>query len=177
MFWRGITHDLSKFLPSEFIPYMYYFYGENIPFGKYPWFTYGYYGNIATREQGFDFAWLIHQKRNRHHWQWWVLKQDDGEVKVFQMDFNSILEMVIDWYSCGKALGKQSPKDDKFAETRKWYHKAQETMILHKETKRIIEEYIGYRLGGVLQYKELLSKDDLFVDVTDGNGVKTRIKF
>ena len=26
--WRGITHDLSKFLPSEFFPYANHFYGE-----------------------------------------------------------------------------------------------------------------------------------------------------
>ena len=26
--WRGITHDLSKFLPDEFIPYSRYFYGN-----------------------------------------------------------------------------------------------------------------------------------------------------
>jgi len=28
VYWRGITHDLSKFLPSEFIPYAKYFYGD-----------------------------------------------------------------------------------------------------------------------------------------------------
>jgi len=28
LYWRGITHDLSKFLPDEFIPYARYFYGS-----------------------------------------------------------------------------------------------------------------------------------------------------
>jgi len=27
--WSGLTHDLSKFLPDEFIPYANYFYGNN----------------------------------------------------------------------------------------------------------------------------------------------------
>jgi hypothetical protein len=26
--WRGIIHDMSKFLPSEFIPYARFFHGE-----------------------------------------------------------------------------------------------------------------------------------------------------
>ena len=28
LYWRGIIHDLSKFLPSEFIPYANYFYNK-----------------------------------------------------------------------------------------------------------------------------------------------------
>jgi len=27
LFWRGVSHDFSKLLPSEFVPYANYFYG------------------------------------------------------------------------------------------------------------------------------------------------------
>ena len=28
LYWRGLVHDMSKFRPSEFIPYARYFYGD-----------------------------------------------------------------------------------------------------------------------------------------------------
>jgi len=34
LIWRGLMHDLSKFLPSEFIPYANFFYGNNNVFCK-----------------------------------------------------------------------------------------------------------------------------------------------
>ena len=34
----------------------------------------------------FDSAWLLHQKRNAHHWQYWVLLEDEGNTKALEMD-------------------------------------------------------------------------------------------
>lgn len=66
--WRGLVHDLSKFLPSEWIPYTNFFYGPK----PSPRDSTGYYKPTDTGDKAFDFAWLLHQKRNRHHWQWWL---------------------------------------------------------------------------------------------------------
>ena len=57
----GIIHDCSKFLPSEFIPYAKHFYGKD-------------------NKTAFDTAWLHLQRRNRHHWQYWLLQYDQGQV-------------------------------------------------------------------------------------------------
>jgi len=60
LYWQGLTHDLSKFLPSEFIPYANYFYGK----GKVKKVRdeTGYYKPTDTGDKEFDFAWLLHQK-------------------------------------------------------------------------------------------------------------------
>lgn len=77
----GITHDWSKWLPSEFIPYMLYFYGPKFPTGS------KVYDNKLDKlvdklespadiKEAFDYAWNYHQKRQPHHWQYWLLSPD-----------------------------------------------------------------------------------------------------
>ena len=78
LWWRGLLHDLSKFLPSEFLPYACYFYGPRARVGALRDGT-GYYKPTDTGDAAFDFAWLLHQKRNDHHWQWWVLPENVAE--------------------------------------------------------------------------------------------------
>jgi len=140
LFWRGIMHDLSKLLPSEFIPYARFFYGAK----KQRRDDGGYYKPTDTGDSDFDFAWLLHQKRNRHHWQWWILPEDDGGTKVIQIDYKYVEEMICDWVGAGKAQGYKSPKNDKYLETRNWYHKNKGNMVLHPKTREYIEANIKY---------------------------------
>jgi len=111
--WQGIIHDLSKLLLSEFIPYSIYFYGN----GK--------------NDKEFDFAWLLHQKRNKHHWQWWILPEDEGGIKILDMPLKYRKEMLCDWRGAGKAQGFGDNTD-------KWYEKNKNKMLLHKDTKSYI---------------------------------------
>jgi hypothetical protein len=67
LIWRGLVHDLSKFLPSEWFPYARFFYEPNGT-KKTRRDKSGYYKPTDTGDSAFDFAWLLHQKRNRHHW-------------------------------------------------------------------------------------------------------------
>jgi hypothetical protein len=75
-----ITHDWSKFLPSEWGPYVAYFYGdlpEHDPEDPCKWMRRGYYGPTkADAQAAFDVAWNYHQKRQPHHWQYWLLTTD-----------------------------------------------------------------------------------------------------
>ena len=96
---RGITHDLSKFLPDEFIPYALHFYG-GIKTGRDET---GYYKPTDTGDPDFEMAWLLHQKRNDHHWQWWILPEDDGGTKILEMSEGACKEMLADWRGAGKA--------------------------------------------------------------------------
>ena len=121
LIWRGIVHDLSKFLPSEFIPYANFFYGnkgDDIKKGRN---STGYYKPTDTGDKKFDWAWLLHQKRNKHHWQYWVLPEDEEGIKIFEIEEPYLTEMICDWIGAGKAQGCFPPKDDKYFETRKWY--------------------------------------------------------
>lgn len=143
LYWRGIMHDMSKLLPSEFIPYANYFYGNNgnITRGRD---SSGSYRAGESLDYEFNLAWLYHQKRNAHHWQYWILPLDDGGFKTFDMPWEYELEMVCDWVGAGKAMGKFSPKEDPFLETRNWYHVNRVHMQLSPWTRNTVEARIGY---------------------------------
>ena len=60
IFWQGLRHDLSKYSPAEFIPGAKNYLGDKSP-------------NEKERERyGFSRAWLHHQGRNKHHFEYWV---------------------------------------------------------------------------------------------------------
>lgn len=131
MVWLGIIHDWSKFLPSEFIPYTKHFYGDkesNIKKGRDET---GYYKAGDTGDDVFDFAWLLHQKRNKHHWQWWILPEDDGGIKIFSIPEKYRQEMLADWRGAGKAQGTPN--------TKLWYKKNGGKMQLSPRTRYWIE--------------------------------------
>lgn len=138
LIWRGIVHDMSKLRPSEFIPYARYFYGSKDGIKKGCNST-GYYKPTNTGNDAFDFAWLLHQKRNRHHWQWWVLPEDEGGVVVLNMPIKYRTEMLCDWIGAGKAQGHFSPKNDPLQETRNWWDANNHKMQLHPETRAYFE--------------------------------------
>ena len=80
------AHDKSKDEPDEYEPYDAYFYGNNRSYQVV---------------QDYQKAWLLHIHRNPHHWQHWILINDDpkeGEI-VLEMPYDYILEMICDWWS------------------------------------------------------------------------------
>jgi hypothetical protein len=135
LYWRGISHDLSKFRPSEFIPYARFFYGSSKPKRD----TTGYYKPTDTGDNKFDFAWLLHQKVNDHHWQWWILPEDEGGIKILPMTDDAVIEMVCDWVGAGKAQGYLSPKEAPMQECQRWYEKNKAKMQLHPSTRKTVE--------------------------------------
>jgi len=131
--WQGIVHDWSKFLPDEWFPYLNYFYGGRSKVSRE---KSGYYKPTDTGDAAFDFAWLLHQKRNRHHWQWWILPEDEGGVKILPMPDKCRREMLADWMGAGKAQGYGD-------NTATWYAEHKGKMQLHPETREWIEEQLG----------------------------------
>jgi hypothetical protein len=97
---------------------------------------------LRTQEsvkRDFDFAWLHHQKANKHHWQYWIIVYDSEPEKLecIPMPDKYRREMLADWIGAGKAiLGAD-------ADTKKWYLKNRENIILHNETRRWIEGQFG----------------------------------
>jgi hypothetical protein len=111
--WRLLKHDWSKFLPSEWIPYAMYF-------------------NADGSETAFNEAWLLHQHRNDHHWQYWVLRNDDGSVECLQMPEKVWREMLADWMGAGRAITGRW-------ECAEWYAKNRDKIQLHPNTRAFIE--------------------------------------
>lgn len=128
--WRGLVHDLSKYSPTEWFPYVETFYGK----GPSPRDASGSYDPTKVGGE-FDTAWLHHQHNNPHHWQWWILKGDEDAQKVLPMPDKYRREMLADWIGAGKAQGKP--------DTRGWYEANKEKMILHPETRAWIEQKLN----------------------------------
>jgi hypothetical protein len=139
LIWRGLVHDLSKFLPSEFFSYANYFYGSFPPLKCFHgdnrnWaLETGLYEEKITEE--FNYAWNLHQKRNKHHWQYWVCIQDSDKPKIFSvgMPRKYLIEMLCDWRGAGRAI---NGKDD----TAEWYKKNKKNMILRESNFNWIEK-------------------------------------
>lgn len=130
-YWHALTHDLSKFRPSELLPYANFFYGD-IKRGRDET---GYYKPTDTGNAAFDFAWLLHQKRNRHHWQWWLLPEDEGGLKILPMPKNYILQMLCDWQGAGRAQKATTTVNE-------WYYKNKGKMRFHQITQEKLEEML-----------------------------------
>ena len=140
LIWRGLIHDWSKFLLDELIPYVNFFYGKDGAVHRGAQKS-GYYKPSETDDEKFDFAWLKHQKRNKHHWQWWVLPKDDGTTLAMKMKHKYVIEMICDWRGAGKAQGFK--KDN----TKEWYKNNKDKMILHSETRKEVEEILSLLYG------------------------------
>lgn len=136
---RGILHDWHKLLPSEFIPYARYFYGKWHSWNNLHGDIRNHVSTKDTQEyvdEQFDLAWLKHQHRGKHHWQYWLLKEDNGTLKALPMPDKYRKEMLADWIGAGKAInGKNDAKD--------WYYKNRHKMILHPATKYWIEQQLN----------------------------------
>lgn len=117
--WHGVTHDLSKLLPDEWFPYAGFFYGKQDE-------DEGYYHQPGA-DKAFDEAWLKHQHRNAHHWQYWRLREDDGNTKLVIMPKKYVKEMLADWRGAGKAQG--------FERIGPWYEKNRAKIEIHWSTR------------------------------------------
>ena len=71
LYWQGLTHDLSKYSPTEFWRSVKYYQGYRSP------------NDQERLENGVSLSWLHHKGRNRHHFEYWIdycLKPGGGAV-------------------------------------------------------------------------------------------------
>lgn len=119
----SFAHDQSKSEPDEYEAYDAYFYGGNRSFKVV---------------QEYRKAWLLHLHRNPHHWQYWVLINDDpkeGEILI-EMPINYIFEMVCDWWAFSWVKGN-------LQEIFEWYDEHKNYVKLHPNTRKKVEEILG----------------------------------
>lgn len=119
-----LEHDLSKYTVDEYKAYDNYFYTNPVE-------------EIVKKidKRCFKYAWLHHQNTNRHHWQYWVLINDEDGIEPLEMPFMDICEMVADWGSFA-----YQKKDG--SELIKWYESHKDKMILHETTRMHVEELV-----------------------------------
>lgn len=138
--WRLLIHDWSKLTPAEWFPYVQQFYGRDDEYYRLAW-RIGVpmrapRGHRLRDAEAFDRAWLHHQHRSPHHWQHWVLRQDDGEVKVLRMPHKLVREMVADWMGAGRAITGRW-------DVAGWYAENRDKIVLHPEARQQVENLIA----------------------------------
>lgn len=136
----GVIHDWQKFTPTEWGPYVHTFYNPDGSKRSVRDAT-GDYDPTKLGER-FDRAWLHHQHLGPHHWQHYILREDDGATKVLEMPLRYRKEMVADWIGAGRALGFYV-KGDRLRETRGWYLKNKDKILLGEATRKWVEKELG----------------------------------
>ena len=116
------SHDQSKYSEEEYDAYDKYFYGGNKSY------------EVVTN---FNYAWLHHIHNNPHHWQHWVLINDDpGEgEKILDMPEEYIIEMICDWWSF-------SWKQNKLGEIFEWLDEHRPYMKLSDSTDLMVDNIL-----------------------------------
>ena len=137
---HATMHDASKWSKEEYDPYDAYFYG----------------GNRSNKVvSDFNYAWLRHIHHNPHHWQYWVLVNDDKEngSKALEIPGCYILEMLADWWSF-------SWKNDDLYEIFDWYDKHADYIQLHKLARARVEDTLNV-LREKLDENDILEHSEL----------------
>lgn len=91
--WRGLTHDLSKYSPTEFFESVRFWTGNGSPI------------NAAKDKLGMSKAWLHHRGRNRHHWAYWTDNYSEGFTSYIMPPYDFV-EMVCDFLAAGHSYNK-----------------------------------------------------------------------
>lgn len=116
-------HDESKTQPDEYYAYDAYFYGNNRSYQVV---------------QDFNYAWLNHIHRNPHHWQHWILNNDNKELgeMVLDMPVNYIIEMICDWWAFSWQKGD-------LYKIFKWYDERKDYIKLSEKTLKTLEDILN----------------------------------
>lgn len=131
----GLIHDWHKFLPSEWFPYVHFFYNPDGTKKQIRDKT-GYYKPDDTGNRVFDKAWFLHQKRAYHHWQSWCFPDTNGNLKVLPIPDKYLCEMLADWRGAARAQGlsRDSVKD--------WFAVNRDKMLLHQSAADYFESVL-----------------------------------
>ena len=108
LYFHAFTHDLSKLLPCEFIPYSEWFYGyHGVKLEKdYNWEQLNNGMSNLSRnylecKNNFNKAWEHHFKNNPHHWNYWI----DNNGIALDIPIKHINQMICDWKGMSRKFG------------------------------------------------------------------------
>ena len=122
---QGLTHDLSKYSPTEFLIGARYFQGDKSP-------------NAAERsDKGYSEAWMHHKGRNRHHYEYWTdMNRETRTYEAVQMPRRYMVEQVMDRRAAcivyqGEAYTDRSAYD--------YFMTSRERQLMHPDNRREVE--------------------------------------
>ena len=128
---QGLLHDLSKYLPVEFLNGAKYYQGYRSP------------NNAEREDKGYSEAWLHHKGRNKHHVQYWLDFDSKSVAQVLPYKFAA--EAICDNIAAGKVYNGK-----KWNQSTQYYYwmKNKDKLIINPKVENFFE-------SAFLQVKEL----------------------
>ena len=128
-----LLHDLSKFGPYELRAYGRQFFGDE------------------SDPLSFSYAWLHHQRTNKHHWEAWVpiTGHNRGgyeDLEPLPMPEQYAREMLADWVGASRAYEGHWPTGEW-----SWLHQHWKKLRLHPETRGFLASLIWHKYGIVIR--------------------------
>ena len=125
LYWQGLTHDLSKYSPTEFWVGAKYFQGDRSPNGA------------EREEKGYSEAWMHHKGRNRHHYEYWTdMDRVTKKYESVPMPRKYLVEMVMDRRAACIVYQKEAYHDGSALE---YFQPSRERVLMHEKTRRELE--------------------------------------
>ncbi len=162
LYWQGLTHDLSKYLPCELMEgFRYYEDGKSSP------------NNPARSSKGYSAAWLHHKGRNRHHFEYWldyqppkIAKKSSGvnlstpavqpPLQAVKMPRKYVAEMLMDRICASKNYNKETyTRHDPL----RYFDQGKGQYVMNPQTKK--------ELRGMLKILDERGEEELFRFVKD----------
>ncbi len=125
LYWQGLTHDLSKYSPTEFLTGAKYYQGVRSP-------------NAAERDdKGYSEAWMHHKGRNRHHYEYWTdMNKATRVYEPIPMPRKYLAEMVMDRRAaCMVYEGKKYHPSSAL----EYFMRSRERLLMHPQTMQELE--------------------------------------
>ena len=130
LYFQGLTHDLSKYSPSEFLVGMKYYQGKRSP-------------NNAEREsKGYSSAWLHHKGRNKHHYEYWIDYSMDGAGSILvpvPMPKKYVVEMFMDRIAACKIYKKDIYTEGSALD---YFRRSKGKDMMHPDTAKELEHLL-----------------------------------
>lgn len=122
LYWQGLTHDLSKFSPTEFLESIQYYKDGISPIV------------VSKKENGISYGWLHHKGRNPHHYEYWTDNYDAG-IMFQPIPKKYAYEMICDYLGAARTYG-----DFSYMKEYEWWEnrKASSNISMHWRTKLFI---------------------------------------
>lgn len=120
---RGLTHDLSKYTPTEFFESAKYYDGSHSPIVE------------ARKMHGYSKAWLHHKGRNKHHSEYWYDSRAPQCSPI--MPYKYVAEMICDKLAAGLVYnGKNWTKSTQ----KEYWERNKDKELANERVKNLLTE-------------------------------------
>ena len=126
LYYQGLTHDLSKYSPAEFLVSVKYFQGYRSPYMK------------EKEEKGYSLGWLHHKGRNKHHWEYWY-DMINGVWQPLEVPYRYVVEMLCDRVAACKVYQKEKYTSSSAIN---YWNTRNDKVYMHPKTAALLESML-----------------------------------